>query len=149
MFIDTHCHLDFDVFDKIRQKLVDDCSTLGINNFINPATQTSNWDKLLEINNQFSNIHIFFGLHPIFIKNHSLADIIKLEEYTNFINTKLIGEIGLDKRITDFDKQLYIFSSQISIAKNLNKKVIIHSVKSHNEIIKTIKDTKSKLSLFL
>lgn len=142
MFIDTHCHLDFNVFDKIRQNLVDDCSTLGINYFIKPATQTSSWDKLLEINNQFSNIHICFGLHPIFIKNHSLVDITKLEEYTGSINTKLIGEIGLDKLITNFDKQLDIFSSQISIAKNLNKKVIIHSVKSHNETIKTIKDAK-------
>ena len=142
MFIDTHCHLDFDVFDNIRNELIDNCLKLGVSHFINPATQSSTWDKLRQINNQFSNIHICFGLHPIFIKNHTLADITKLEEYTASISTKLIGEIGLDKRIVDFDKQLSIFNSQISIAQNLSKKVIIHSVKSHNEIIKTLKNSK-------
>ncbi|MGQ4002632.1 TatD family hydrolase [Francisellaceae bacterium CB300] len=140
MFIDTHCHLDFDVFDTTRQNLINNCRKLGISHFINPATQSLTWDKLIQLNKQFSNIHICFGLHPIFIKKHTLKDIAKLEEYTNAIDTKLIGEIGLDKRIEDFDKQFEFFSAQISIAKNLGKKVIIHSVKSHNEIIKTIKD---------
>ena len=142
MFIDTHCHLDFDVFDNIRQHLIDDCSQLEINHFINPATQSSAWDKLIAINKQFTNIHICFGLHPIFITKHRKLDLVKLEIYTQNIETKLIGEIGLDKRIADFDKQLDVFKSQISIAKNLDKKVIIHSVKSHNEIIKIIKDNK-------
>ena len=142
MFIDTHCHLDFKVFDNIRQRLISDCSQLEVSHFINPATQNSTWDKLVAINKQFSNIHICFGLHPIFIKNHILADISKLEEYTVKYNTKLIGEIGLDKRITNFDKQLNIFSKQINVAQNLDKKVIIHSVKSHNEVIKTLKESK-------
>jgi TatD DNase family protein len=142
MFIDTHCHLDFDIFDNDRIALIDNCLKLGINLFINPATQSSTWDKLIQLNKQFSNIHICFGLHPIFIEKHTTRDIRKLEEYSQNIQTKLIGEIGLDKRIDGFDKQLEFFSAQISIAKNLDKKVIIHSVKSHNEIIKTIKDTR-------
>jgi len=142
MFIDTHCHLDFDVFDSTRNELINDCLNLGVSHFINPATQSSSWDKLLKVNNQFSNIHICFGLHPIFIKNHSIADILKLEEYTDSIKTKLIGEIGLDKRVGSFEKQLGIFADQINVAQNLDKKVIIHSVKSHNEIIKTLKDSR-------
>ena len=142
MFIDTHCHLDFGVFDSTRDELINDCLNLGISHFINPATQSLTWDKLLKVNNQFPNIHICFGLHPIFIKNHIIIDISKLEEYTQSIDTKLIGEIGLDKRVTNFDNQLSIFNSQISVAQNLNKKVIIHSVKSHNEVIKALKDSR-------
>ena len=71
MFIDTHCHLDFDVFDTTRQNLINDCRKLGISYFINPATQSSTWNKLIAINKQFSNIHICFGLHPIFIEKHT------------------------------------------------------------------------------
>ncbi|QIV96158.1 TatD DNase family protein [Allofrancisella inopinata] len=141
MFIDTHCHLDFTIFDKNRQNLIFECDKLGVKRFINPATQSSSWDKLLTINKQFNNIHICFGLHPIFIDLHQDSDIFKLEEYTQNTKTKLIGEIGLDKRLQNFDKQIKFFKSQINIAKNLNKKVIIHSVRSHNEIIKIIKTT--------
>ncbi len=66
MFIDTHCHLDFDVFDTTRQNLINDCRKLGISYFINPATQSSTWDKLIAINKQFSNIYILFWFTPYF-----------------------------------------------------------------------------------
>ncbi|AJC48990.1 TatD family hydrolase [Allofrancisella guangzhouensis] len=141
MFIDSHCHLDFAVFDKNRQNLITECGKLGIKSFINPATKSSCWDKLLTIRKHFANVYVCFGLHPAFIDLHQNYDIKKLEEYTQSTKTKLIGEIGLDKRVQNFDKQLDFFKSQINVAKNLNKKVIIHSVKSHNEIIKIIKDT--------
>lgn len=142
MFIDTHCHLDFDVFDSFRDELITKCNKLNITQFISPATQQSSWDKLIELNQEFKSIKIAFGLHPIFIKNHESQYLDMLEQYTIVQNTKLIGEIGLDKRIESFDRQLNFFKAQISIAKNLAKPVIIHSVKSHNEIIKTIKDIK-------
>ncbi|APC91711.1 MULTISPECIES: TatD family hydrolase [Francisella] len=142
MFIDTHCHLDFDIFDKTRQKILQNCNKLGVNYFINPATQRSNWNKLIEINRQFSKITVCFGLHPVFIDKHTHTNLKDLESYSLDYPTKLIGEIGLDKRLKNFDKQLEFFSAQITIAKNLDKQVIIHAVKSHNEIIKIIKDLK-------
>ncbi|MBK2356610.1 TatD family hydrolase [Francisella hispaniensis] len=142
MFIDTHCHLDFDIFDKTRQKILHNCNYLNVNYFINPATQRSSWDKLIQINRQFSKIVICFGLHPIFIDKHTHTNLKDLEAYTQKHPTKLIGEIGLDKRFKNFDKQLDFFSAQISIAKNLGKQVIIHAIKSHNEVIKIIKDLK-------
>lgn len=144
MFIDTHCHLDFKIFDKTREELSKNCQGLGINQFINPATQRATWDNLININKQFQNIHICFGLHPVFIDKHKKQDLKELESYTQNISTKLIGEIGLDKRFNNYDKQQEFFLAQISIAKNLNKQVIIHSVKSHNEVMRVIKDTKFK-----
>ena len=142
MFIDTHCHLDFDVFDNSRIDIISKCDFLNINHFINPATEFSRWDKLININNQFPNISICFGLHPTFTNNHQISHLDNLEKFTTENNCRLIGEIGLDKRFNNFDKQLDIFTQQINIANNLQKPVIIHSVKSHNEIIKTIKDNK-------
>jgi TatD DNase family protein len=142
MFIDTHCHLDFDIFDKTRSKIILECQNHSISSFINPATEYNRWDKLLSLNKEFPIINVCFGLHPLFIESHTNIHIEFLEKYTCDINSKLIGEIGLDKRANHFDKQLNLFASQLSIAKNLNKQVIIHSVKSHNETIKAIKNTK-------
>ena len=144
MFIDTHCHLDFNVFDDNRHNILDKCNNLQIKHFINPATKSVTWNKLIKLNQKFNNIHICFGMHPIFIDFHKKTELDKLEQYTQKIKTKLIGEIGLDKRISDFKKQLELFTSQVCIAKNLDKKIIIHCVKSHNEIIKIIKDNNFK-----
>lgn len=142
MFIDTHCHLDFAIFDKTRDAILQNCNELGINHFINPATRRDNWDNLIQLNKQHSNVAICFGLHPVFINNHSISDLNALEEYSNKHSTKIIGEIGLDKRFENFDKQIEFFSVQIAIAKNLDKQVIIHAVKSHNEVLRIIKDLK-------
>ena len=144
MFIDTHCHLDFEIFDKTRDNLLLECKTLSINNFLNPATQYSHWDRLIAINEKHSNISICFGLHPIFINSHTKDHLNALEKYTSRYNTKLIGEIGLDKRVSDFDKQIEVFTNQVDIANNLHKQIIIHSVKSHNETIQIIKNYKFK-----
>lgn len=142
MFIDTHCHLDFAIFDKTRTTLLQNCDELGITHFIDPATQRNNWDNLIQLNQQYNNISICFGLHPVFINNHSISDLNALEEYSYKHSTKIIGEIGLDKRFENFDKQIDFFSAQIAIAKNLNKQVIIHAVKSHSEVLRIIKDLK-------
>ncbi|MBK2258463.1 TatD family hydrolase [Francisella philomiragia] len=142
MFIDTHCHLDFAIFDKTRDAILQNCNELGINHFINPATRRDNWDNLIQLNKQHSNVAICFGLHPVFMNSHNLTDLDHLEIYTQKYSTKIIGEIGLDKRFDNFDKQIEFFSAQIAIAKNLNKQIIIHVVKSHNEVLRIIKDLK-------
>ncbi|MDE5024777.1 TatD family hydrolase, partial [Francisella tularensis subsp. holarctica] len=81
--------------------------------FINPATQRNNWDKLIQINREFSKTFICFGLHPIFIDKHIHTYLKDLELYSQKHPTKLIVEIGLDKRFKNFNKQLEFFSAQI------------------------------------
>ena len=139
MFIDTHCHLDFKVFNGNLNKLVKKCVESGITNFINPATVRKNWNNLVKIQNEFDKIKICFGLHPLFIKKHKYSDIEDLEIYLDKYNNNLIGEIGLDKRIGLFDKQIEFFKDQLLIAQKNKSKVIIHSVRSHQEVIKIIK----------
>ncbi|MWZ09871.1 TatD family hydrolase [Francisella tularensis] len=147
MFIDTHCHLDFDIFDKTRQNILQNCNKLGVNYFINPATQRNNWDNLIQINREFSKTVICFGLHPIFIDKHIHTDLKDLELYSQKHPTKLIGEIGLDKRFKNFNKQLEFFSAQINIAKNLDKQVIIHAFNANYDIAQKYIDLGFKLGI--
>ncbi|MDE4982360.1 TatD family hydrolase, partial [Francisella tularensis subsp. holarctica] len=84
-------------------------------------TQRHNGDKLKPIHREFSKTVICFGLHPIFNDKHIHTDLKDLELYSQKHPKKLIGEIGLDKRFKNFNKQLEFFSSQINIAKNLDK----------------------------
>lgn len=92
---------------------------------------------------------IFFtaGLHPWHAEKLN-PDEIK-NRLNNLISAKKIiavGETGLDKiRGAEWKKQLEIFEIQALIAEKNNLPLIIHSVKSHSEVLKLKKDLNSKI----
>lgn len=54
----------------------------------------------------------------------------------------MIGEIGLDKRYGDIDKQILLFKACLSIAKKYNRFISIHMVGYSNLLYTTLKDMK-------
>jgi TatD DNase family protein len=77
------------------------------------------------------------GLHPWFITNsqNSKNELHQLEEKAALPEVIAIGECGLDKLAnTESQLQLEVFLQQSRIAESVNKPLIIHCVKSYNEI---------------
>lgn len=86
------------------------------------------------------------GLHPWFLESaenvDSELDVVKsLITHPEFI---AIGEAGLDKvSQTVWDLQVLAFKKQISLSEQSGKPMIIHCVKSYNEILVIRKDMKA------
>lgn len=51
-----------------------------------------------------------------------------------------VGEIGLDKRFDDMERQLSIFRSALTVAKEYDRLAIIHSVRTHGLVCDTLKN---------
>jgi len=81
------------------------------------------------------------GIHPWYI-NEFPNPIEFLTPWFNENKFFALGEIGLDKAIEiDFNLQTQYFKKQMEFAKKLNiPRVIIHSVRSYNEIFSILKD---------
>ncbi|HAU4904791.1 TPA: TatD family deoxyribonuclease, partial [Aeromonas hydrophila] len=47
--IDTHCHLDFPVFDPDRAALLAECRQLGVSEYIIPAVGEENWGRVMAL----------------------------------------------------------------------------------------------------
>lgn len=79
------------------------------------------------------------SLHPWYLDNWEVkAELIKKHAVNPSVLA--IGECGLDKLAgPEMDVQLKAFESQINIAKEVNKPVIVHLVKAVQEFIKLIK----------
>jgi len=77
------------------------------------------------------------GIHPWYIQKDNIEKELDLiEKYASSPNVKAIGECGLDKLCeTDFELQKEVFLSHISISEKVKKPLIIHCVKSFDEII--------------
>ena len=84
-----------------------------------------------------SNISYSIGIHPWNMSKENLQKELHLiEKYATYPNVKILGECGLDKLCkTDFELQKEAFSSQILISERNNKPLLIHCVKSFDEMI--------------
>lgn len=142
MYIDTHSHLDFDVFDGTRSELISACLKEGINGFLVPSTTRLSWQKVASLARDYSMWRVAFGLHPYFLDGESMADVDKLGEICEQEGALAVGEIGLDfwPGAVDVDVQTDFFSAQLSIAKAVNLPVILHARKSYDVALKMIRE---------
>ena len=84
------------------------------------------------------------GIHPVFINKSNINDDLeKIKLHIKKPDCIAIGEIGLDK-LTDvnFDLQIKIFEEQLIIAEENQIPVIIHCVRSYQEILQIRKKMK-------
>lgn len=118
--------------------------------FINIHTHHLSNSEILDVYNQYpwhiiNNEAIYsIGIHPVFINQSNLKH--DLEIIKNHIQNEkciAIGEIGLDKLCDiDFDLQIYIFKQQLQIAEENKIPIIIHCVRSYQEILAIRKEMK-------
>ncbi|MCK5918000.1 MAG: TatD family hydrolase [Cocleimonas sp.] len=145
--IDTHCHLDNTLFapdfDLILQRATDN----AVSDIIIPAIAVDNWEKLKSLSKQNKNLHVAYGLHPMFMPQHCLQDLDLLEQWLQSETAIAVGECGLDFFI--FDKQgdhqqakkaqQALFNAQLDLAQQYKLPVIIHSRKSLDLVLKEIR----------
>ena len=89
-----------------------------------------------------------YGIHPWALDNadFQMEKIFSLlEEKLQSPNVLALGEAGLDKMHKDgFEQQIVVFERQIKLSETLQKPMILHDVKSHNEILALRKKHKAK-----
>ena len=142
MFIDSHCHLDFDVFNNQRDALVADCLNHGVSNFLIPATTYVSWEKIRLLVKRYPSWRAAYGLHPYFLASASLDEIELLGEHCEKYHTIAIGEIGLDcwPDAIEMDLQITFFKRQLNVAKLLGLPVVLHARKSYDLIFKCLRE---------
>jgi len=135
MFFDTHAHYDDKAFDEDRKALLTNLRASGIGLILNPGCDvaSSNAAAQIAVKNDF--VYFASGLHPEEIEK---ADGDWLDEIGKLASAKkcrAIGEIGLDYYWDDTHKseQQEIFVSQLRLASDIGKPVIIHDREAHKD----------------
>jgi len=165
MFVDTHAHLNFNIYkndsdEVIRRSLENDIWT------INVGTKYETSKKAVELAQKYEKgVYATVGLHPI----HLETGLVKIKDDTEEIeiNTKeedfdyekykelaespkvvAIGEIGLDyywkpkttkKKEIFKQKQKNLLLKQLELAKELNLPVIFHCRMAHQDLINELR----------
>lgn len=141
--IDTHCHLDFKVFDNDRESVLQAAKNNGISDIIIPSILLDNWASVKQLTEHYQQpkLHPAYGLHPMFSKKQKEEDIAVLESWIQTEKPIAIGECGLDFFIDDFQqaKQLYLFEAQVKLACQYDLPLIIHARKSLDIVLKILR----------
>lgn len=89
-----------------------------------------------------------YGIHPWALDKADFQmdeSLNKLRENLQQPKVVALGEAGLDKmHKASFERQIELFERQIELSEALQKPMILHDVRSHNEIIALRKKHKAK-----
>lgn len=130
--IDTHCHLDFPVFDPDRAALLAECRQLGVSEYIIPAVGEENWGRVMALAAEHDGISYALGVHPWYVGGQTPAVLTRLRRLLAERPRGLVavGECGLDLRShVPQEGQLEMFEAQIALAMEHELPLIVHSVR--------------------
>ncbi len=139
--IDSHCHLDFAVFDKSRVQILERALAHNVTRFVVPSVTASRFDTVLSMRDVSSRIAIAFGLHPCFMSAHQTSDLDLLRVYCQQYSPCAVGEIGLDFYLPDADReqQILLLTQQLAVAQACGLPVILHVRKAHSVLLEILK----------
>ncbi|MCR4590721.1 MAG: TatD family hydrolase [Lachnospiraceae bacterium] len=130
MIFDTHCHYDDKKYDPDRDQVIETIMKEGVVHFVNVSADRESLDGTFEILDRYPMAYGALGIHPSEIEGLDESVMDEIAEKTRG-NDRIvaIGEIGLDywEEGPDKEDQAFWFRRQLSLARELDKPVIIHS----------------------
>lgn len=128
MLTDTHCHLDFDRFDKDRDQIIARARDVGITRILNPGITVESSRSAVELAEKYPEVYAAVGVHPNDGLSWTKDAIAILRDLAAHPKVLAIGEIGLDyfRDRTPQDLQKQIFLEQLDLAAELDLPVVVH-----------------------
>jgi TatD DNase family protein len=139
--IDTHSHIYSVDFGADQEEMIERADKAGIIKIIMPAIDSSTYENMLKIEQQFPQKCIsMIGLHPCSVLENYDAELKIIEGFLAKRKFIAIGETGLDFYwdLTYKDQQYDSFQRQIEWAMKFDIPVVIHSRNSTDECIEMI-----------
>ena len=134
--VDAHCHFDFPRFDGCRDEELDKARSAGLTGLVIPGVRRADWARVRDTARSFPEGFYCLGIHPWFVEEHRAIDLDLLERTLAARPDRCValGECGLDRLRGNLDEQWPWFEAQLTLARRQDWPLIIHSVKTHDEI---------------
>lgn len=155
--IDTHCHFDFSPFSDDPKQALMLAKEGGVQQIVIPTVGQSNWSKVQQLCQRYSDLYYGLGIHPFFSAEH-VDDVcqrlnFELRNALQQSDTKCVavGECGLDFAIETVNRELQQtwLQAQLQLANDYQLPVILHCRKAFPELVRAIKiDTPSQGGIY-
>ena len=129
MFVDSHCHLNYKGLVEQQVDVLARARESGVSAMLNISTRECEWDDVIGLAEQESDVWASVGIHPHEADQHVGMDCAKLVEKSAHPRVVAIGETGLDYYYDKSDRaqQCTGFREHIKASRGTGLPIIIHT----------------------
>ncbi|MCB0832947.1 MAG: TatD family hydrolase [Bacteroidetes bacterium] len=144
MFVDTHAHIDYSLFDDDRTAMLERAWTGGVEFIVTIGIDMESCERAIRLADEHEHIFAAVGLHPTDAVKADDFTFRRLEELAGHPKVVAIGETGLDYHWQDSprDVQETVFRESIRLACRLDLPIIIHNREADTDVIRVLADEK-------
>lgn len=145
-FVDSHCHIDGPEYDADRDQVIARAREAAVTTMLNVGTgdpHSGAFERAVELAETHDEIYAAVGVHP---HDAKLFDDAAEERLAGLVrkSRRVVawGEIGLDYHYdhSPRDVQREVFRRQLSLARELNLPVIVHSREADEDTIGILRE---------
>ena len=146
MLVDSHCHLDFDVFDEDRQETIQRARNAGVATMVTICTRVTRFEAIRSIAESDENIWCSVGIHPHQAEEEpvvSVEDLVSRAAHPKVIG---IGETGLDYYYDNSPRKLQetSFRTHIAASRETGLPLIVHTRDADEDMGDILEDEMGK-----
>lgn len=140
--IDTHCHIYSEQFNDDRNQVLERATEAGVTHIFMPAINFDSLPKMDAIDHPKIPLHKMAGIHPTDINKGTRTTEEELFEVCQQDEIVAVGETGLDYYWSDDykDEQKESLHFHCSVAKDVEKPVVLHNRESTKELLDIIEE---------
>jgi len=141
MFVDSHCHLEMESFDKDLEQVIGKSSEEGLEYILTVGTEESYFGKVRQIIDRYPFIYGAIGIHPHNAKDYNDRMEGTIREAAKHPKIVGYGEVGLDlfKNYSPKDIQKNAFARQLALAQDIGLPIIVHSRQAREETLEILR----------
>lgn len=137
--IDTHCHLDVELFDDDRDETIARAGAAGVTGMLVPAIRPRTWDALVALAHRHhpAGVRCALGIHPQIVPELEAEELAgdlaeRIARACSDAGAIAVGECGLDGATSALDRQEAIFRAHLRAARMLGLPAVIHVLRAHD-----------------
>lgn len=147
--IDSHTHLD--MCEPPTAELVEAAMAAGITRIVTVGTTSESCRAALAAAEEFEPVYAAIGRHPNEAAGFDDAVLLELRDLAQHEKCVAIGETGLDyyREYAPREDQERAFASQIELAAELDKPVVIHTRAAEDDTLRALNERASDARVIL
>jgi TatD DNase family protein len=146
VLVDSHCHLDFDVFDEDRRETIQRARDAGVLTMVTICTRVTKFEEIRAIAETDDNIWCSVGIHPHQVEEEPVATVEDLVSRATHPKVIAIGETGLDYYYDNSPRELQetSFRTHIAASRETGLPLIVHTRDADEDMADILEDEMGK-----